>query len=142
MGLRIGTNIASITAQRGLRKALAGVQRSFRLLSSGRRSAADDPAGASISARMRAEIRGLAQAVRNGHDGISMIQVAEGALGEVSDILIRMREDVLAINPRAGEGRPHRWVDPGGLADHPMPRANRKVIHDLPGALQGADQPG
>src|SRR5690606_22156068 len=62
--------------------------------------AADDAAGLSISEKMRAEIRGLSQAVRNAQDGISLVQTAEGALNEVHDILQRMNE--LALQGASG----------------------------------------
>jgi len=102
MGLRIGTNVASISARRNLSKATSALQRNFEHLSTGKRiaRAADDAAGLGISARFRAEIRGLGAASRNANDGISMVQTAEGALGEVEGTLIRMRE--LAVQASNG----------------------------------------
>src|SRR5690606_28481447 len=78
------------------------LNRSLERLSSGLRitRASDDAAGLAISERFRADIRSLAQAERNAMDGVSMLQVAEGALHEVSSILIRMRE--LAIQASNG----------------------------------------
>jgi len=94
MGLRINTNTASLTAQRNLSNTTEQLQRSMARLSSGLRitRASDDAAGLAISERFRAEVRGLQQAQRNALDGISMLQIAEGALNEVSNNLIRMRE--------------------------------------------------
>ncbi|MEE3078508.1 MAG: flagellin [Bdellovibrionota bacterium] len=94
MGLRINTNVASLNAQRNLRGTRLGMQQSLERLSSGQRinRAGDDAAGLAISENLKAQIRGLGQAERNAEDGISLVQIAEGALGEVSNILIRLRE--------------------------------------------------
>ena len=94
MGLRINTNVAALNAQNNLRKTKLRLDKSLQQLSSGYRinSAADDPAGLAISTNLRAQIRGLKQAQRNAEDGISLIQVAEGSLSQVADILIRLRE--------------------------------------------------
>jgi len=94
MGLRINTNIPALTAQRNLRMNRASLDKNFEKLSSGSRinHAGDDAAGLAISESLRAQIRGLAQAERNAQDGVSLVQIAEGALGEISNILIRMRE--------------------------------------------------
>ena len=94
MGLRINTNIASLNAQKNLSRSQASLERSLDRLSSGLRitRAGDDAAGLAISESLRAQIRGLQQAERNANDGISVIQTAEGALNETSNILIRMRE--------------------------------------------------
>jgi flagellin len=90
----INTNIASLNSQRQLNKSQSVMQTSMARLSSGLRinSAKDDAAGLAISDRMTSQIRGLNQAVRNANDGISLSQTAEGALGEVTNILQRMRE--------------------------------------------------
>lgn len=94
MGLRINTNLASLTAQKNLGRTQLQLERSLDRLSSGLRitRAADDAAGLAISESLRAQIRGLKQAERNANDGISIIQTAEGSLNEISSILIRMRE--------------------------------------------------
>ncbi len=94
MGLRVNSNIASINAQRNLVGTTDRLQKSLQRLSSGLRitRAADDAAGLAISESFRAEIRSLQQVQRNANDGISMLQIAEGALNETSTILIRMRE--------------------------------------------------
>jgi len=94
MGLRISTNVSSINAQRNLKNSQDMMQRSMARLSSGFRinQAADDAAGLAISENLRAQIRGLGQASRNAQDGVSLVQVAEGGLNEVSSILIRLRE--------------------------------------------------
>jgi flagellin len=102
MGLRINTNTASLNAQRNLTQTTEALQRSLERLSSGLRitRASDDAAGLAISERFRAEVRSLQQAQRNAMDGISMLQIAEGALNETSGILIRLRE--LAIQSANG----------------------------------------
>ncbi|MDA1263459.1 MAG: flagellin [Planctomycetota bacterium] len=94
MGLRINTNIASLTAQKNLHGVTSRLQGNYARLASGLRiaTAADDAAGLAISERMRAQIRSYAVAGRNAQDGISLVQTAEGALSEVSNILSRMRE--------------------------------------------------
>lgn len=94
MGLRINTNTASLNAQRNLRTSKMGLDKSLERLSSGYRinRAGDDAAGLAISENLRAQIRGLKQSQRNAQDGVSLVQVAEGSLNEVSGILIRLRE--------------------------------------------------
>jgi len=94
MGLRIATNVSSLTSQRHLRETRELLDRSLERLSSGYRinRAGDDAAGLAISEKLRAKIRGLVQAQRNSSDGISLIQVAEGGLNEVQNILVRLRE--------------------------------------------------
>ncbi len=94
MGLRINTNIPALVAQRNLRTNRGSLDKSLERLSSGSRinHAGDDAAGLAISEGFRSQIRGLGQAERNAQDGVSLVQVAESALGEVSNILIRMRE--------------------------------------------------
>jgi len=102
MGLRVNTNVASLTAQRNLGSVTGRLQGNYARLSSGLRiaSAADDAAGMGISERMRSQIRSLDSAGRNAQDGISLVQTAEGALNEASNILGRMRE--LAIQGANG----------------------------------------
>ncbi len=94
MGLRINTNVASLNAQRNLMGTKFGLDKSLEKLSSGYRinRAGDDAAGLAISENLRAQIRGLRQASRNAQDGISLVQVAEGGLNEISSIMIRLRE--------------------------------------------------
>lgn len=94
MGLRINTNVSSIAAQRALGVTKNNLDNNFRKLSSGERitRAADDAAGLAISEKLKAHIRGLRQAKRNSDDGVSLIQTAEGALNEVSNIVVRLRE--------------------------------------------------
>ena len=94
MGLRINTNVSSINAQRALRATRISLDKSLERLSSGSRinRAGDDAAGLAISESLKAQIRGLKQAERNSQDGISLVQVAEGGLTEVSSIMIRLRE--------------------------------------------------
>ncbi len=90
----INTNIMSLNAQRNLNKSQGALQTSLQRLSSGLRinSAKDDAAGLAISERFTAQIRGLTVAARNANDGISLAQVAEGALNEIGSILQRIRE--------------------------------------------------
>ena len=102
MGLRVNTNVASINAQRNLATVSGRLGTNFRRLSTGLRisTAADDAAGLAISERLRSQVRSLEQSKRNANDGISLVQTAEGALNEVSSILIRLRE--LAIQSSNG----------------------------------------
>lgn len=102
MALVINTNVASLNSQRQLMNSGSQLDRATERLSSGQRinSAKDDAAGLAISNRMTSQIRGLDQAVRNANDGVSMIQTAEGALQESTNILQRMRE--LAIQSANG----------------------------------------
>src|ERR687885_1511190 len=94
MGMRINTNVEAFNAQRNLATTAMNYAKSVEKLSSGLRinRAGDDAAGLSISEKLRAQVKGLAQAQRNAQDGISMIQTAEGALTEVHSMLQRMRE--------------------------------------------------
>jgi len=94
MGMRITTNLASINAQRAMAGSQREINKSFAQLSSGSRitKSADDAAGLSISETLKSTIRGYQQAQRNANDGMSMVQVAEGGLGEISNILTRLRE--------------------------------------------------
>ncbi len=102
MGISIVTNVASLSAQRNLGRAQEMQQSSVGRLSSGLRinRAADDAAGLGISESLRADIRSLSQAKRNASDGISMTQVAEGAMNEIQGIVGRMRE--LAVQSANG----------------------------------------
>ena len=90
----INSNIASLTAQRNLNSSQSNLNTALERLSSGLRinSAKDDAAGLAISERFTSQIRGLDQAARNANDGISLAQTAEGALGEISNNLQRIRE--------------------------------------------------
>ena len=94
MSLVINTNVASINSQRQLVHSGSALDRASERLSSGQRinSAKDDAAGLAISNRMTSQVRGLDQAIRNANDGVSLVQTAEGALQEVTNILQRMRE--------------------------------------------------
>ena len=95
--MRINTNVMALNAQNMLAGNQTAVSKSINKLSSGLRinGAADDAAGLAISEKMRAQIRGLDQAESNAQDGISLIQTAEGALQQTTDILQRMRELVV-----------------------------------------------
>jgi len=94
MGLRISTNTGAMNAQRQLAITRMNLDKSLERLSSGSRitHAGDDAAGVAISENLRAQIKGIKQAKRNAQDGISMIQVSEGGLNEISNMLVRMRE--------------------------------------------------
>ncbi len=106
MGMRISTNLASVQAQRTMTGTQREIQKSAAQLSSGSRitKAADDAAGLGISENLKSQIRSYAMASRNANDGISMVQVAEGGLGEVSNILTRLRElGIQASSDTVGE---------------------------------------
>lgn len=94
MALTVNSNAASMNAQRNLNKSSSALNTSLQRLSSGLRinSAKDDAAGLAVTQGMSSQIRGNQQAVKNANDGISLAQTAEGALGQVSDNLQRIRE--------------------------------------------------
>lgn len=94
MGLRINTNVSALNAQRTMSQTRLALDKSLEKLASGSRinHAGDDAAGLAISENLRAQIRGMRQAKRNAQDGVSLIQVSEGGLNEISNILIRLRE--------------------------------------------------
>ena len=98
----IASNVSALRAQNSTTSANMGLQQAMERLSTGKRinSAKDDAAGLAIATKMTAEIRGLSAATRNANDGISLTQVAEGAMGQVSNILQRMRE--LAVQASSG----------------------------------------
>jgi len=102
MGVVVNTNISSITASRILSENRADLEKAMERLASGKRinSAADDAAGMAVSAKMRADIRSLNQAVRNTNDAISLVNTYDGAAAEIESILIRMRE--LAVQAKNG----------------------------------------
>lgn len=103
MALVINTNIASLEAQRNLGRSQNALATTFQKLSSGMRinTAADDASGLAISENMQAQIRSFGTAERNANNAVSMAQVAEGALGQMSSILSRMRE--LAVQGANGD---------------------------------------
>lgn len=94
MGLRINTNVPSLSAQRSLGINTRNLNDNLRKLSSGERitRSGDDAAGLAISENLKAQIRGMRQAKRNAGDAISMLQTAEGGMNEISNIIIRLRE--------------------------------------------------
>lgn len=94
MGLRIQTNMASISAQKVLSKQQSRAEHASQALASGSRivKAGDDAAGLAISESMRAQVRGMQMARMNSFNAVSAIQVSEGGLNEVSNILVRLRE--------------------------------------------------
>jgi flagellin len=94
MGLRIATNTTALNAQRQMSITRGALDKTLEKLASGSRinHAGDDAAGLAISENLRAQIRGIRQAKRNSQDGVSLIQVSEGGLNELSNILIRLRE--------------------------------------------------
>lgn len=102
MGLRVNTNVLSLSAQRNLSNVSSRLQGNFEKLSSGLRiaRAADDAAGLAISERLRAQVRSLDQAGRNAQDGISLVQTTEAASSEITGNLTRLRE--LAVQASNG----------------------------------------
>ena len=102
MPLSINTNIASMTAQRSFLNSNSALETAFERLSSGKRinSSVDDAAGLAIGKDLESRVSGLNQAIRNANDGISMVQIAEGTLDEVTTILQRMRD--LAVQASNG----------------------------------------
>jgi flagellin len=121
MPLSVNTNIASLTAQRSLSNSQSTLETAFERLSTGKRinSAVDDAAGLAISQTLTSKVNGLNQAVRNTNDGISVVQIAEGALDEVTSILQRMRDlAVQAANDSLSTTeRGYLQTEQGKLAD-------------------------
>ena len=121
MPLSVNTNIASLTAQRSLSNSQSTLESAFERLSTGKRinSAVDDAAGLAISQTLTSKVNGLNQAVRNTNDGISVVQIAEGALDEVTSILQRMRDlAVQAANDSLSTTeRGYLQTEQGKLAD-------------------------
>ena len=102
MGLVVNTNVPALNTARILRRSTLALNKSLERLSSGLRinRAADDAAGLAISEGLRSRVKGLAVAQRNAQDGISLVQTAEGALSEITNILQRIRE--LAVQAANG----------------------------------------
>ncbi len=94
MGLRIATNVTALNALRQMSVTRSNLDKSLERLASGSRinHAGDDAAGLAISENLRAQIRGMRQSKRNAQDGVSLVQVSEGGLNEISNMLIRLRE--------------------------------------------------
>ena len=151
MSLRIQNNVEAMGAHRALLQNNDKLSKSMERLSSGYRinRAADDAAGLAISERMRAQIRGVAQAKRNAQDGISMVQTAEGSLDEVHSMLQRVRElavqyknGSLSDNDRDGDpvrGQPARVRDRAHRLQRRVQRhqgAERGRHDHLPGRRQ------
>ncbi len=106
MGMRITTNVPSLNAQRNMTANSREMNKSMAQLSTGSRitKAGDDAAGLAISENLKAQIRSYGQASRNANDGISMIQTAEQGMGEVSNIVTRLRElGIQAASDSIGE---------------------------------------
>jgi flagellin len=102
MGLRINTNVPALNAGRVLNRSTLALNKSLERLSSGLRinRAADDAAGLAIAEGFRSQVRGTQVAQRNAQDGVSLVQTAEGALSETTNILQRIRE--LAVQASNG----------------------------------------
>lgn len=103
MAVIINSNLAALTARKNLETSQSALSSSIARLSSGMRitKAADDAAGLAISEKLGAQVRGLSQASRNAANGISVVATAEGALGEVTNMLTRMRE--LSVQAASGD---------------------------------------
>ena len=102
MSLRVNNNIASINVQRAMSRTSKSLNRQLERLASGLRvnRAADDASGLAVSESMRSVLAGLGQNLRNGEQAINMLQIAEGSLQEVSNVLVRMR----ALSTQASSG--------------------------------------
>ncbi len=94
MGLRVNTNTAALNSRYHLRNTGASIEKVMQRMASGSRinGPSDDAAGLAVSEKMRGDLRGLQQVDRNAQDGISLTQVAEGSLAQISNMLIRLRE--------------------------------------------------
>ncbi|MDA9054531.1 flagellin, partial [Alphaproteobacteria bacterium] len=96
----INTNVGALTARTYALQANDAMQQSMERLSSGLRinSAADDAAGMAVSNKMESQLRGMNVAIRNSQDGISLVQTAEAGMGEITNMIIRMRELSVQMN--------------------------------------------
>ena len=96
----INTNVGALTARTYAVKANESMQKSMERLSSGLRinSAADDAAGLAVANKMESQLRGMNMAIRNSQDGISLVQTAEAGMGEITNMIIRMRELAVQMN--------------------------------------------
>jgi flagellin len=94
MGLRVNTNTAALNSRFHLRNTGATIEKVMQRMASGSRinGPSDDAAGLAVSEKMRGDLRGLSQVDRNAQDGISLTQIAEGSLAQISNMLIRLRE--------------------------------------------------
>ncbi len=94
MGMRVSTNVIALKSQQALGVSKKGLDKAMARLATGNRinSASDDAVGLAISENFKSQVRGLKQANRNAQDGISMIQISEGGLSEINNMLIRLRE--------------------------------------------------
>ena len=113
MPLSINTNIASMTAQRSFLDSNKALETAFERLSTGKRvnSAADDAAGLAIGKDLESRVSGLNQAIRNVNDGISMVQIVEGAYDEVTSILQRMRDLAVQANNGSLSSTEQNYLD-------------------------------
>ena len=113
MGLRIATNVQALNAQKNLYGTSNEISTTMARLSSGYRinRSSDDAAGLAISESLKAQIRGFKQANRNANDGISLVNVAEGGLNEVSNMLVRMRELAIQTSSDTISDRERALVD-------------------------------
>ncbi|HHU83269.1 MAG TPA: flagellin [Firmicutes bacterium] len=143
--MRIVNNISAMNTHRQLGIADGNLSKSLERLSSGLRinRAGDDAAGLAISEKMRAQIRGMNQAVRNAQDGISVIQTAEGALAEVHNMLNRMRElTVQAGNSTLTDGDKQKLNDEFFLLSKEITRIAETTEFNTMVLLSGAFAPG
>ena len=125
----IGTNTASLRAGNASNTANMQLSNAMERLSTGKRinSAKDDAAGLAIASRMTSQLRSMAVAVRNANDGISMAQTAEGALGEVTSMLQRMKElATQSANGTLGTAGARRAPDGGDPAHRSDQRRSRE----------------
>ena len=141
MSMRINHNIASLMAQKNVNRSSSAMQQSYARLSSGLRitRASDDAAGLGISENLRADIASSAVAMRNTNDGISVVQIAEGALAETHSILTRMRE--LSMEAASGTlsdtERSYLYLEFDAIRDEISRLADVTEFNDV-GLLDGA----
>ena len=143
--MRIVNNISAMNTHRQLSIADTNLSKSLERLSSGLRinRAGDDAAGLAISEKMRAQIRGMKQAIRNAQDGISVIQTAEGALAEIHNMLNRMRElAVQAGNSTLTDGDKDKLHDEFLLLSEEISRIAQTTEFNTMVLLSGAFAPG
>lgn len=113
MGMRISTNVTALRTQGALNGAKKSMDQAMSRLSSGSRinKAADDAVGLALSENFKSQLRGLKQSNRNAMDGISMIQISEGGLNEISNMLVRLRELAIQSASDTISDRERKMVD-------------------------------
>lgn len=128
MGLRLSRNATAMAIAKNINNYSKIIGKESMRISSGKRiiTAGDDPAGAAISTKMRAQVAGLRQAKRNANDALSLVQTSEGALNEIENILIRMRELALQNGNKSTSNQDARLIN---IEYHELKKEINRISH-------------